>query len=45
MVGYTRERTLAELRKARRSGTDGKLSERAKKWKSRIECLRRSGAS
>ena len=36
MVVYMRERTLVELRSARRSGTDGKLSERARRWESGI---------
>jgi len=45
MVGYMRERTLVELRYARRSGSNGKLSERARRWESGIECLKRSGAS
>ena len=45
MMDYMRERALVDSRLARRSRTDGKLSERARRWESEIECLRRSGAS
>jgi len=36
---------ISRVKKARSSGTDGKLSERARRWESGIECLRQSGAS